>query len=37
MIISSGIKRVVYKTAYRDTNSLQILEKANLVVEKWEE
>lgn len=36
MIISSGIKRVVYKTAYRDTNSLQILEKANLVVEKWE-
>ena len=37
MIISSGIKRVVYKTEYRDTNSLQILEKANLVVEKWEE
>ena len=36
MIISSGIKRVVYKTAYRDTNSLQILEKANLVVETWE-
>ena len=37
MIISSGIKRVVYKTAYRDTNSLQILEKANLIVKKWEE
>lgn len=37
MIISSGIKRVVYKTEYRDTNSLQILEKANLIVEKWEE
>ena len=36
MIISSGIKRVVYKTEYRDTNSLQILEKANLVVERWE-
>lgn len=37
MIISSGIKRVVYKTAYRDTNSLQILKKANVLVEKWSE
>ena len=34
MIISAGIKRVVYGTEYRDTNSVQILKKANLEVIK---
>lgn len=37
MIISSGIVRVVYKNEYRLTNSIEIMRKANLVVEKWEE
>lgn len=37
MIISSGIKRLVYKTDFRDTNGIEILKKANLIVEKWEE
>lgn len=37
MIISSGIKRVVYKTEYRVINGVQILKKANLIVEKLEE
>lgn len=37
MIISSGIKRVVYKNEYRLTQGVQILKKANLIIEKWEE
>tara|TARA_Y100000114_G_C11764120_1_gene332269 strand:+ start:1256 stop:1693 length:438 start_codon:yes stop_codon:yes gene_type:complete len=37
MLISSGIKRVVYKTEYRHTGSIEILRKANVVVEKMEQ
>lgn len=37
MLISSGIKRVVYEREYRVTDSIEIMKKANLIVEKWEE
>lgn len=36
MIVSSGIKRVVYKDEYRETKSLETLKLANVEVQKWE-
>lgn len=35
MMAQSGIKRVVYKDAYRDTSGLTILEKAGIIVDKF--
>lgn len=37
MIAAAGIKRVVYKEAYRMTDGLENLKKLNLVVDKLEE
>lgn len=37
LILHSGIKRVVYKTPYRNTDGLDLLKKANIKIEKLEE
>lgn len=37
MIAAAGVKRVVYKEAYRLTDGIENLKKLNLVVDKWEE
>lgn len=37
MIISSGISRVVYEREYRLTESVEILKKANVLIEKFNE
>ncbi len=31
-IVNAGVNEVVYKTEYRDTSSIQILESANITV-----
>lgn len=37
MIVSSGIRRVVYKNEYRIAEGLKVLEKAGIVIEKFNE
>lgn len=35
-IVNSGIKKVIYKEKYRDISGLQILEKAGINIEKFD-
>ena len=37
MIAAAGVKRVVYKNAYRLTNGVENLKKLNLLIEKFNE
>jgi len=37
MIIQSGIKRVVFKELYRDTNGLELMEKCGIKIEHFKE
>jgi len=35
-IINSGIRKVVYKSDYRDISGIEILKKANIIVSKYD-
>jgi len=37
LIIQSGIKRVVYKETYRETDALELLQKANILITQYDE
>ena len=37
LIIQAGIRRVVYKDEYRDTSGIDLLKKANIQVNKFNE
>ena len=37
LIIQSGIKRVVYKETYRETDALDLLQKANIILTQYNE